>query len=60
MGYTEKKVTSVPVGGSSTQFGGANAGGKHKAQGKAPRPSKVASGQGGAGRKLPSGTYKSA
>lgn len=50
-------VTSVAVGSSSTNWGAG--GNKAKAVGKTPRPSKVAQGQGGASRKLPSGTYKS-
>lgn len=52
------KVNSVGVGSSSTDHGGKNAGGKHKAVGKTPRPAKVASGAGGGPSKLPSGTYK--
>lgn len=44
------KVTSVAVNSSSTNYGGNNAGGKHKAVGKTPRPSKVASGVAGGKR----------
>jgi len=52
------KVNSVAVGTSSTDHGGKNAGGKHKAVGKTPRPAKVAQGAGSGSRTLPSGTYK--
>ncbi len=53
-----KKVSTQPINTSSTNYGGSNAGGKHKAVGKVPRPAKVASGAGGGPSKLPSGTYK--
>ena len=53
MSFGTFKVTSVAVGASSTQHGGSNAGGKHKAVGKTPRNAKVASG--GAGAKTNSG-----
>lgn len=52
-------VTSVAVGSSSTQWGGSNASGKAKKEGKTPRPAVAGSGMGGGSRKLPSGTYKS-
>ena len=55
-----KKVTSVGVGSSSTNWGGDGASGKAKGVGKTPRPLQpvgVSSGS-GASRSLPSGTYK--
>ena len=58
MAIGNTKVTSVGVNSSSTNYGGSNSGGKHKAVGKSPRPAKVASGAGGGPSKLPSGTYK--